>query len=175
MKKHVFLTFIVAVLFNLVDMTASGQTNRPQAFNREDFGARRNTFITTEVGLTAEEASKFIPLENEFKMKLFEVGRDCRRLMRENQDKKTMSDAEYLKQIECYLDTRLKEAQLEKEYYEKFKKILSPGKLFKYQQADAKFSREFVIIRRAPEDRNNGNRNNNRGNNNSNNRPRNEP
>lgn len=174
MKKHVFLIFTVAVLFTMVDRTASGQDNRPQAFNREDFGARRNTFITTEAGLTAEEAGKFIPLENEFQMKLFEVGRDCRRL-RESQNK--MSDAEYTKLIECYLDTRLKEAQLEKEYYEKFKKILSPEKLYKYQQAETRFRREFVIMRRPPGppgDRNNetnrnGNRNNN---NNDNNRPR---
>ena len=162
MKKTVFLTFIVAVLFSMVDITVSGQTNARQTFNREAFNIRRNNFITSEIGLTTEEASRFIPLENEFKLKLLEIGLDCRRLTRESQNNKKMSDAEYTKVIECYLDTRLKEAQLEKEYYEKFKKILSPEKIYKYQQADIKFSREYAIVRRPTGNRNNDNNRNNR-------------
>jgi hypothetical protein len=153
----------------MVDMAVSGQTDERLAFNREDFLVRRNAFITAEIKLTAEEARRFIPLENEFRLKLFEIGRDCRRLTRESQDKKTMSDAEYRKLIDCYLETRQKEAQLEKEFYEKFNKILRPEKLYKSQQADAKFSREYVIVRRPAGDRGNMN---NRGN--ANNRNRNE-
>ena len=166
-KKIVYLPFIVAVIFSMVDITVSAQTNERRAFNRADFGVKRNAFITSEMGLTSEETKNFIPLENEFKIKLFEIGRDCRRLTRESQNNKKISDAEYTKMIECYIDTRLKEAQIEKEYYEKFKKILTPEKIYKYQQADLKFSREYVIVRRSNENRNNdNNRNNNRNNNN---------
>ena len=161
MRKRILWIFIATVMFSMADLTVSGQTNVRQTFNREDFGARRNAFITAEAGLTAEEAGKFIPLENEFKQKLFEVGRDCRRLTREGQNKQKMSDAEYKKLIDCHLETRLKEAQLEKEYFEKFTKVLSPEKLYKYHLADAKFSRELVIERRPSGDRN-SNRNNNR-------------
>ena len=172
MRKHIFWIFIATVMFSMADLTVSGQTNVRQTFNRADFGARRNAFLTAEAGLTSEEAGKFIPLENEFKQKLFEVGRDCRMLMREGQNKQKMSDAEYKKLIDCHLETRIKEAQLEKEYFEKFNKLLSPEKLYKYHQADAKFSRELVIERRPAGDREN-NRNSNR-NTNNNNRNRNE-
>ena len=36
------------------------------------------------------------------------------------------------------------EAALEKEYHEKFKRILSVEKLYKYQEAEARFMREFM-------------------------------
>ena len=36
-------------------------------FDREAFEARRNAFITAEVGLTPEEAAQFIPLCNELR------------------------------------------------------------------------------------------------------------
>ncbi|MEG1749355.1 MAG: hypothetical protein RRZ65_07130 [Tannerellaceae bacterium] len=58
--------------------------------------------------------------------------------------KKQATDAEYLKAIDACLEVRINEAQLEKEYYEKFKKILSPEKLYKYRRADYKFAREFM-------------------------------
>jgi len=169
MKKHVFLTFAVAVIFSMVGVMVSGQTNTRRTFDRNDFWDRRNVFLTAEIGLTTEEVSKFIPLENEFKMKLFEIGRDCRRLTQESQAKKNISDAEYMKAIDCYLENRLKEAQLEKDYFEKFKKILKPEKLYKYHQADAKFSREYVIVRRPAGERDNdNNRNSDRNNTNTN-------
>ena len=34
--------------------------------------------------------------------------------------------------------------KLEKEYHEKFKRILSVEKLYKYQEAEARFMREFM-------------------------------
>jgi len=171
MKQPVFLTILFAGLFSMVSVTVSGQENNRTTFDRNEFWVKRNAFITSEIGLTSDEAVKFIPVENEYKQKQFESGRDCRRLTQENQNKKNMTNAEYLKMIDCYLENRMKEVQLEKEYFEKFKKILSPAKLCKYQQADAKFMREYVIVRRPSENRNNNN-NRNTDRNNSNNRSR---
>ena len=144
----------------MATVSVSGQANDRRTFDRNEFWIKRNAFITAETGLTSEEALKFIPLENEYKTKLFESGRDCRRLTQEIQTKKNTSDTECMKMIDCYLENRLKEAHLEKEYYEKFKKILSPQKLYKYQQADARFMREYVIVRRPNENRNSDNNRN---------------
>ena len=164
MKKTFLLTFIVAALFNMVAGLAQAQQGNRQVLGNA-FWERRNNFIKAEVGLTADEANRFIPLENEFKQKMFEVGRECRNLMRESQNKQKMTDAEYLKLTDCYLDNRIREAQTEKEYFEKFKKIISPEKLHKYREADAKFSRELINnMRRTPTDRNNTNRPANRNN-----------
>jgi hypothetical protein len=160
MKKTFLFTCIVAALFCIVEVTAQGQQPNRQVLGN-DFWERRNKFIGAEIGLTPDEATKFFAIENEFRQKIFEVGRACRSLTRESQQNKKMSDADYLKLIDCYLDSRLKEAQLEKEYYEKFKKVITPEKLYKYHEADAKFSRELINMRReSMPDRNNPNREN---------------
>ena len=173
MKKLFLLIFVGTILFNVIDGVAQRQpSNRQESENA--FWERRNTFIKAEIGLTAEEANKFIPLENEFKQKMLEVGRECRSLTRESQNSQKLTDAERLKLIDCYLDSRIKEAQLEKEYYEQFKKVISPEKLYKYHDADTKFARELINMQRTaspfrnnsvfPLNRNNpngpGNRNN---------------
>lgn len=143
MHKIYFITFVTFSI--LLSSVAFGQGQKEvRHFDREAFHAKRNAYITAEVGLTPEEASLFIPLCDELQRKMFEVGLDCRRLSREMKSKKQATDAEYLKAIDACLEVRINEAQLEKEYYEKFKKILSPEKLYKYRRADYKFAREFM-------------------------------
>ena len=158
MKKYLLLVFIMACLFNMFDVSAQTPSGNRQMFGNE-FQDRRNAFIKSEINLSVDEANKFIPLENEFKQKMLEVGQECRSLARENRNRQKMTDVEYLKLVDCSIETRLKEAQLEKEYFEKFKKILTPEKLYKYQEADAKFTREFINnVRNTLPNRNNPNR-----------------
>ena len=113
-------------------------------FDREAFVAKRNAYITAEVGLTPEEAAVFIPLFSELQQKMFEIGHECRKLSKELRLNKNATDADYLKAVDACVDVNIKQAQLEKEYYEKFKQILSPKKLYKYRHAESKFAREFM-------------------------------
>ena len=145
MRKIIFITAVACLLCSTISVLAQENNDREKrTFDKDAFQAKRSAYITAEIGLTADEAGDFIPLDNEFKQKVFDAGRECRRLGRQNNTKEKLSDNDYLKLIDCQIDTKLKEAQLEKEYLEKFKKILSPEKLYKYQQADAKFMREFI-------------------------------
>lgn len=148
MRKIFFITFVTfSVVFSF---TAYGQEGKQRNFDREAFQAKRNAYITAEVGLTPEEAAKFIPLCDELQQKLFEAGRECRKLSRELKLKDIPTDADYTKATDECVEVHMKEAQIEKEYYEKFKKILSPEKLYKYRRAEYKFARDFM---RAPADK----------------------
>ena len=81
MNKIFFITFVAISV--LLSFNATAQEKKEQRhFDREAFEARRNAFITAEVGLTPEEAAQFIPLCNELRQKKFEVGRECRKLAR---------------------------------------------------------------------------------------------
>ncbi|MDR1918171.1 MAG: hypothetical protein LBQ65_00815 [Tannerellaceae bacterium] len=106
--------------------------------------ARRNAFITAELALTPQETELFIPLLEELQQKKYEAGHKCRKLSKEMKQKKNPNDADYLNTIDECLGVSIKEAALEKEYYEKFKKILSPEKLYKYKDVEYRFAREFV-------------------------------
>jgi hypothetical protein len=143
MKKRISITLLAVTLFSPF---AEGQkpADEGRKFDRQAYQARRNAFITAEVSLTADEAEVFIPLDNELKQKQFDAGRECRRLLRESRQQDTLSDELCLKLIDCSIETRIKEAQLEKEYFEKFRHILSPSKLYRYRLADFKFMQEFM-------------------------------
>lgn len=140
---------ILFIIFVAISMTlsieASAQEKREQGrFEREAFEAKRNAYITAELELTPEEAEQFIPLCDELRKKKFELGRVNRRLMKEIRHKEKPTEADYLKVLEGNLDIKIQEAQLEKEYFERFKKILSAKKLYKYRNAEYKFVRNFM-------------------------------
>ena len=142
MKQRIQIICMAVILFS--HFTVGQEQDEGRKFDRQSFQAKRNAYITAEIGLTPEEAARFIPLDNELKQKQFDAGRECRRLLRESRSQEAKSDKFYQELIDCMIETRIKEAQLEKEYYKKFKQILSPVKLYKYREADFKFMREFM-------------------------------
>ncbi len=145
MSRIFLVTFVAISVLLPVSLSAQNNNNPGRTFDREAFIAKRNAFITSEMGLTPEEAALFIPLCNELRQKKFEVGNDCRKLSRElDKRKNSITDAEYLKTIDECLEVGIKEAELEKEYYSQFKKILPPAKLYKYREAEFKFARYFM-------------------------------
>jgi len=116
----------------------------PGHFDREAFVQQRNVYITEKVGLTAEEAAVFIPMDNELMHKKFEAGRDCRRLEREIHRKQVKTDDDFKKMLQCFEDVKATCDKLDKEYFDKFKKILSAEQIIKYQAADREFIHEFM-------------------------------
>ena len=136
MNKIFFITFVAcSVVFSFSAHAQSGKQHRN--FDREAFFAKKNAFITAE-------AASFIPLCNELQEKMFEAGRECRKLSKDLKHNENATDADYLKVIDECVSVNMRQAQLEKEYYEKFKKILSPKKLYRYKRAEGKFAREFM-------------------------------
>lgn len=149
MNKIFFITFVaISVLFSSKVLAQGEKQHRH--FDKAAFQAKKNAFITAEVGLTPEEAEVFIPLCNELQEKMFEVGRECRKLTKELKHNESPTEADYSRVNDECVGVKLKEAALEKEYYEKFKKILSPEKLYKYRRAEYKFARNFM---RGPDDK----------------------
>jgi len=141
MNKIIIITF--GALIGLCPLGVFAQ-DRPEAFDKEVFLEKRKAFIISELALTPREVEVFIPLMDELQQKKFEAGQKCRKLSKDVKQKDNPTDTDYLKAIDECLGVGLKEAELEKEYYEKFKRILSPEKLYKYKDVEFKFAREFV-------------------------------
>lgn len=142
--SKLFLTVFLAVsvLMSPVAMAQEGK-GKPR-FDKEAFQAEKNAFITAEVGLTPEEAAAFIPLCNEMHEKMFAAGRECRHLSKQLRHKKSPTESDYTLANDACINAKMQEAAIEKEYYEKFKAILSPEKLYKYRCAEYKFARKFM-------------------------------
>jgi hypothetical protein len=143
MFKIKMIIFAMCSLISAIYVSA--QDNGPKhKFDKEAFLAKRNAYITAEVGLTPEEAAAFIPLCNELQDKMFELGKDCMKLSREIRTNSDAKDKDYDSVLDECISVNLKQAQLEQEYYKKFREILSSKKLLKYRMAEGKFAREFM-------------------------------
>jgi hypothetical protein len=147
--KIIFLLFFLAI--GSVLIYGQAQENRPPKFNLEEFKQKRSEFLEKEIGLTPEEAKVFIPLSNELMRKKFELNKSIIEKNRSLMKKTSIPDSEYEKIVDETFEVRLKEIKLEKEYYEKFKAVLSPEKIYKYQQAEMKLARNMVNNRERPD------------------------
>ena len=144
----IFATFSILIHFQAAAQGDQGQTRKQEHFDKGAFEAKRNAFITAKLELTPEEAAQFIPLYVEMQQKLFEVGRESRKINRKIHHKESSkqgqtTDAEYTQAIYSSLDAYIKEAELKKAYYERFKEVLSPKKLYLLDDAESKFMRSF--------------------------------
>ena len=146
-------TKIISFFFFMVLAVSMANAQQPghRRFDFEDFKKKKYEFIKKEIGLTEKEAKAFLPLSDELMKKKFEINKELRDNIRTLREKKEKSDADYEKMVDKALDARIKEAQLEKEYYQKFKKVLSGEKLYKYQMAEMKFNKNMVNNRERAE------------------------
>lgn len=140
-KNSILLCFIFLV--SLFTSTAMAQARR---INMADYEKRKMEYIQKEAGLTKEEASRYFPLYNELSKKRFELHKQHRdKVEKMKQNNKNMSAEEYRQLLENDVDVKLKEAELDKQYSEKFEKALSPEKLYRAQQAERKFMQQEVM------------------------------
>ena len=167
MKRNIFL-LLLSLLISIPFFTLSAQ----RSMNVADYEKRKMQYVEKEAGLTREEADRYFPLNSELSKKLLDLNiqhrNNVQNMRRSNNN---MTEEEYQKLLDNDVELKMKEAELEKEYAEKFKKALSPEKLYRAQQAEKNFMQKEVINFRSnrgsgiPGNRNNqDNRNsNNRG------------
>ncbi|MDR1683104.1 MAG: hypothetical protein LBS25_06930 [Candidatus Symbiothrix sp.] len=147
MKTRGLVTLMVC-LASLNWSVFAQQTDEQRKARFEKFKAERIAHITQAVGLTAEEATNFWPIENEFQKKKFELNQalraELRKIRQAKRNNETVSEADYKKVIELSLAIKLKEAELEKEYITKLLKVVSAEKVLLYQNAEQEFAKKAL-------------------------------
>ena len=120
----------------------SNTSNRGQRFSIDEYRKRQKEFFTKRANLTEQEAEKFFPVYNELQQKKMQINHQSRQdAVRQQQP---LSEEECLKAIDAFADAQIRIAQLEKEYLEKFKKILPASKILAIQRAEDQFNSELV-------------------------------
>ena len=120
----------------------NAQDANKSLMNLQEFEKNKQEFIIKEAGLTEEEADKFFPINNELQKKKLDLHRKHQEDLKLIKESKDISDAEYEQLIKENIDLKMKEAELDKEYSDKFNKLISPQKLFKAQQAERTFMQD---------------------------------
>ncbi len=140
MKKKVSLVLVLSFLMSIMTFAQQNDNKGDRRKSFEEMKAKRVAYITEKVGLTPAESEKFWPVYNELQEKKITLNREARKEIREKmKSKETLTEADYEKLININVDIALKEAQLDKEYLEKYKKILPAEKIYKLQRADKDF------------------------------------
>ena len=143
--KQLTILFIFFSTFSWCSLTYA-QTVTPKAQNRlEQFKAEKKAYLIKEIGLTPAEEKQFFPLYEELQSKKFQLNRKVRgEMKRIAHSTMPVSENEYAASAAAINDLPLQEALLEKEYFEKFKKILSPKKMFLYKRAETLFAKKLL-------------------------------
>ncbi|MDP4269541.1 MAG: hypothetical protein Q8909_05390 [Bacteroidota bacterium] len=142
--KRIYLFFILVLMVSLQGFSQNEKKDEHHPLDVDKFNAQKMAYLIQEVGITPEEAAKLFPLYNEMQEKRFKMMKetiDKVRALRKNQNPK---DEECLSLLDELLNKQVCEANMEKSYYQKFKKILSPQKVLKLKQADFRFARDVL-------------------------------
>ena len=143
MKKTLF-TFAIILLTATASMAQEhNQPKNKRPFSPEEFQAKQKAFITEKAALTPEEADAFFPLFFELQKKKFEIEHNVRKDARKPHGEK-MSEEECREFVYKMADTRIEISKLEREYTDKYLKVLSACKLQKVLHAEGAFQRHLM-------------------------------
>ena len=106
----------------------------------ERIQAQRVAYITNELSLTPAESEKFWPVYKEYKQKVHQLNQS----QRPSKPIEQMSDAEKTSFINTMLDNEIKAAEIKRDYYVSFQKILPVAKVAKLEMAERSFKKELI-------------------------------
>ena len=118
-------------------------TAQTKSDKKEQIASFRVAFITKELDLSSKEAQLFWPVYNEYQDKL-EALRKSRRKENKKLAPESMTDIEAEQFIENETEFKVNEANLQKQYYTRFKQSLPIKKVALLIKAEDDFKRELL-------------------------------
>lgn len=153
MKKILY----ILILSLIVPVSLSAQ---PDARRRNGNEASRNPradfeqfmqvkcdFVVSELGLTAQDSVRFVPVYRELqqqKTQLFRKYGGGRRVRHQLERGEQVPDTTLLRVVNNQARLQAEDAQLEFQYIERLAKVLTPMQLYKLQQAEQKFKTDMM-------------------------------
>ncbi|HIY48665.1 MAG TPA: hypothetical protein H9834_02435 [Candidatus Barnesiella excrementavium] len=148
MKRAILVWSVILFLGLPMSISAQQQKDADSQQRKakfEQFCQFRRDYMQKQIGLTDQEAQQFFTLYEELEAKKWKIDKEARDFARRvARSKSPVSDTEYEKAAQALLEKDEKMAQLDREYYDKFKTFLSSEKLFKFKNAQMKFPRAMM-------------------------------
>jgi len=141
---------IYLLVFALFSVAFSAQAQGQKYGKRhEKIDAARTAYLTDKMNLNQEQSQKFWPLYNEYDAKRKALRQQSRPFKGENLA--TQSEAQLKEQMNQMFDTRQQELNLDKEYAEKFQKVISVRQLAAMYKGEREFMK--VLLQKLNEDK----------------------
>ena len=142
--KKICTLLILLLAISLQGYSQGEKKEGHSPFDVEKFNAQKMAYLIQEVGITPEEAAQLFPLYNEMQEKRFKMMKETVDKMKALRKNPNPKNEECLSVLDELLNRQVCEANMEKSYYQKFKKILSPQKVLKLKQADFRFAHDML-------------------------------
>ncbi|MCT4602837.1 MAG: hypothetical protein N4A59_08065 [Marinifilum sp.] len=148
MKRIILsISLLISICF-----AANAQHGRGEGRGKmhKEIKAQKISYITQDLELTPEEAQLFWPIYNELENKKDKLRQEARvffRKIRYGLD--SIPENELVQISDDMIEYRIKDAQLNKEYHEKFKKILPIKKVLQLYHTEKKF--QGMLLRKIKE------------------------
>lgn len=149
--KHTILAYLIfSFMLSASQLYARDNDQEENTVDRQRFFKEmrdyKHRYLARELGLTKDQQSRFFPVYDEMEdetTKINDETRDLERRISESSD--DVSDLEYDKATEALFDLKIHEGEIEKEYMNKFKDVLTKKQLFSLKSAERKFNRELML------------------------------
>ena len=105
-------------------------------------------FMIKELQIKDNQKAKFTEAFNAMEAELCKVRNETNKMRRAVEKKKDATDLEYEKAAEAIVEAKIKEGNIEKKYFDRFKTILSSEQLFRMKKADMKWMKELMKHRK---------------------------
>ena len=149
MNRNIFTLIIALIILPLASAFAqenadsvSNDGNRRKWLN--DVKDYKYQMLEREAQMTPEQAEMFFPLYQEMENKVFMVNLEARqREMQVSDNFDDATDEDFKHAAQALSDVKVLEAEIEKEYYPQFAKILSNKQLFLLKRAETHFASDL--------------------------------
>ena len=135
-----YIIILVACLFCMPTFA-----QKKDKYTESEFRAKKQAYIVQKAELTPAESEKFFPLYFEFQNKKKEINKHAWNLAKQGKASET-TDLEYEEIIDNFFDDQEAIVKLEREYIDKYRKILSDKQIYRVYWAEFKFNRNMIKI-----------------------------
>ncbi len=105
--------------------------------------AYKHDFLTKELELTKEQQADFFELYDKMEDRIIDLGTESRTL-----EKKALENEATPEDVDAAIDViynqKIREGEIEKEYFDKFREILNPQQLVQLKSAERRFNQELM-------------------------------
>lgn len=104
----------------------------------------KRSYFTKELELSRDQQNRFFPLYAEMEEQTQKLGDEARTMERRLSEAKDVTEMEYQNATDAIYDAQVRQAQIEREYLDKFREVLTPKQLFQLKWIERKFAREII-------------------------------
>lgn len=146
MKFYIVFIFTIILTLGQQQINAQSATNinpDPNSSKMKRIAQMRNKFIKERLNLTPEQEEKFWSVYSKYDAKKREIRQETRRLRR-RRALLTATDAQLVTKLRKLMVLKQTEVDLEKEYLDKFLKVINARQVTELYRAEEEFIRKLI-------------------------------